>query len=371
MFRKTVLAAAAAAAFVAGAVPGAVRAETSLTYGSSLPAPHVIHEKALAPFFERVAEDTGGALRWELIPGGTMGSVKEAVQTVEDGIVDSGLVLDIYTRQELPVTSMFADMIALPDDFIVFAAAANEMQLVACEACRTERADKGLVSLAYYAPDPYLLMCADDTRGYDDLQNKKTRASGRMGVLVETFGATTVTIPSSEVYEALQRGQASCSVASAAWLESYNLSDVVTNIIDLPMGSYFNAGLLYMNKATFDGLPEDHKAAIRGNLAKLVADALFAYRTQSGAALAEAQRKGVALVEPDQKLTEALAEFRDGEIANTVATAEEAGLDGAAERVETFMALVGKWRGIVAETGDDEAAFADALDREIFSRAEF
>ncbi|MEW5423809.1 C4-dicarboxylate TRAP transporter substrate-binding protein [Amorphus sp. 3PC139-8] len=373
MAKSPLLAVGAAVGFAAAALAhtAPAAADTNLTYGSTLPAPHVVHEKGLAPFFERIEQQTNGALSWEILPGGAMGGVKEAVQTIEDGVVDSGLVLDIYTRQEVPITSMFADMIAIPDDFLVYAAAANEMQLLDCQACIDERTDRDLIAMAYYAPDPYLLMCSDGSRTYADLQNKKTRASGRMGVLIDSFGATTVTIPSSEVYESLQRGQAACSVASSAWLDSYGLSDVVTTVIDLPMGSYFNAGLLYMNKSVYDDLTEDEQTAIRDNLAGLVADTLFAYRAEGQSAVDAAKAKGVEFVEPDSEMVEALVEFRKGELQNTIETAEKAGIEGAQERVDAFMSLVEKWRQIVAETGDDKQAFTEALNREIFSKATF
>lgn len=344
-------------------------AETNLTYGSTLPAPHVVHRAGLAPFFQRVEDSTGGELKFELIPGGAMGSVKETIQMLSDNVTDAGLLLDIYARQELPITSMFSDMITLPDDFIVFAAAANEMQLVACTECQEERAETGVAALAYYGPDPYRLMCRDDTVSYADLANKKTRATGRLGVLVQNFGATTVTIPSSEVYESLQRGQADCTVASTAWLDSYSLSDVVETVIDLPMGSYFNAGLLLMNADVWNGLPDAQKQAVKDNLAELIVDTLFAYRDEGNAAMEKAKAAGVKIVEPDQAFVDAITAFRRGEIEFTIEAADKAGVPGAPERIETYMALVEKWRGIMADVGDDREAFIDALNREVFSKA--
>ncbi|MEO4042985.1 C4-dicarboxylate TRAP transporter substrate-binding protein [Hoeflea sp. CAU 1731] len=362
--KNILMALAALAAMAAPAV-----AETNLTYGSTLPAPHVVHRAGLAPFFERIEAGTDGELVFELIPGGAMGSVKETIQMLSDNVTDAGLLLDIYARQELPITSMFSDMITLPDDFIVFAAAANEMQLVACAECQEERAETGVTALAYYGPDPYRLMCRGATDSYAALSNKKTRATGRLGVLMQEFGATTVTIPSSEVYESLQRGQADCTVASTAWLDSYSLSDVVETVIDLPMGSYFNAGLLLMNAKVWNGLPDGLKMAIKDNLAELVVDTLFAYRDEGEAAMEKAREAGVKIVAPDPAFVEAIAAFRKGEIEFTIEAAEKAGVPGAPDRIKTYMALVEKWRGIMEEVGDDRQAFVDALNREVFSKA--
>lgn len=365
---KLVLAAAAVVMGLASAT--AARAGTDLTYGSFLPAPHLVHREGLEPFFERVKKDSGGEIDWTLVPGGAMGGTKEAVQVVRDRVVDGGLLLDIYQRRELPVSSMFADLIVLPDDFMIYAAAANEMQLIRCAACIAEKAGQNMVALAYYAPDPYKLMCRDETGSLADLRNKKTRATGRLGVLMQHFGATPVTITSSEVYEALERGQADCTVASNAWLKSYNLKDVVTSIIDLPMGSYFNAALLVMNKDRLAGLSDAEKQAIVKNLPKLVVDALFAYRAESRQALDAAEQAGVAVHEPDAAMRQALEAFRQGELDNAVAAADAAGIEGARQRIDTYLGLVEKWRGIFEKAGGDRAAIEAALRDEVFSKLE-
>lgn len=357
-----------ASAMVLASMAGA---ETTLTYGSTLPAPHLAHREGLEPFFERVSEATNGELKFDLLPGSALGSVKEAVQMLEDNVADAGLLLDVFTRQELPITSMYDDLIVVADDFIVFAAASNEYQLVVCEDCQAERTAKNIVSMAYYAPDPYRLMCRDDTSTFEQLQNKKTRATGRNGMLLQALGATTVTITSAEVYESIQRGQADCTVASAAWLESYNLKDVVKTVVDLPMGTYFNAGIWVMNLETWQGLPEDQQKTMQDNMAELVVDMLFTYRDESESALAAAKAAGVTVVEPDQALRDGLAEFRKGEIEHAIEAAANAGVDNAEERIDTFLALVEKWRGIMDEVGDDRAAFIAALNREVYSKAKF
>ncbi|QIE54384.1 hypothetical protein G5B40_02380 [Pikeienuella piscinae] len=371
--RMLLMSAPIAIAIAVGATfAGAAQAETHLTYGSTLPAPHLAHHAALEPFFERVSDATDGAVTWEIMPGGTMGGVKEVVQMLRDNVTDSGLILDLFTRRELPVTSTVSDLITLPDDFIVYGAAANEFQLIACPECVAERSEQNIVGLAYYGPDPYRLMCRDQTRTYADLQNKKTRATGRLGVLMQEFGATTVTIPSSEVYESLQRGQADCTAASTAWLDSYNLKDVVETVIDLPMGSYFNANIMSMNAEVYHGLSESERAAINENLAGLVVDVMLAYKKEGDAGLDNAVASGVELVQPDERLLTALAAFRKGEVENTIATAEAAGVKNARKMVETYLSLVEKWRAILSEIGvDDREAFVAALNREVFSKAKF
>ncbi|MEX2517826.1 MAG: C4-dicarboxylate TRAP transporter substrate-binding protein [Paracoccaceae bacterium] len=357
---------------LAGTLAGAAQADTHLTYGSTLPAPHLAHHAALEPFFKRVADATDGVVTWEILPGGTMGGVKEVVQMLRDNVTDSGLILDLFVRQELPVTSTISDLITLPDDFIVYGAAANEFQLVACPGCVAERTAQNIVGLAYYGPDPYRLMCRDGTRSFADLQSKKTRATGRLGVLMQEFGATTVTIPSSEVYESLQRGQADCTAASTAWLDSYNLKDVVKTVIDLPMGSFFNANIMSMNADVYHGLSESERAAINSNLAGLVVDVMYAYKKEGDAGLENAVAAGVELVQPDEEFLAALETFRKGEVENTIATAEAAGVKNPREMVETYLSLVEKWRGILAEIGEnDREAFIAALDREVFSKAKF
>jgi TRAP-type transport system periplasmic protein len=357
-----------AAAGIAIVAASAAQAETKLTYGSYVPAPHVIHKAGLTPFFKRVEKDTNGSLTYELFSGGAMGGPKEALQTVKDNVVDSALIVDVYLKRDLPISTAISDLFILADSPLVYAAASNETHLLNCPECVKEKANHNMVALGFYSTGTYHLMCNRDIHTLKDAQGVKTRASSRNGALAQHWGMTPVSVTTAEMYEAMQRGQADCTLGAKAWLTSYGLKDVVKSVVSTPNGAYFGALFMNMNKDRWDSLTKDERAAIIKNLPKLVSDTVYSYMADGEKSLAEAVKKGAVVNEADDALKASLAEFRKGEIAASIAKANKAGVKNAEDIINRFLASVEKWNKIVADTGGDQAKYEAALWTEVFSK---
>jgi len=357
-----------AAAGVALAAASVAQAETKLTYGSYVPAPHVIHKAGLEPFFKRVEKDTNGSLSWELFSGGAMGGPKEALQTVKDNVVDAALIVDVYLKRDLPISTAISDLFILADSPLVYAAASNETHLLNCPECIKEKANHNMVALAFYSTGTYHLMCNKPIFTLKDAQGVKTRASSRNGALAKHWGMTPVSVTTAEMYEAMQRGQADCTLGAQAWLTSYGLKDVVKSIVSTPNGAYFGALFMDMNKDRWEGLTTDERAAMLNNMPQLVSDTVYSYMADGDKAVAEAVKKGAVVKEADDALKASLAEFRKGEIAASIAKANKAGVKNAEDIINRFLASVEKWNKIVADTGGDQAKYQEALRREVFSK---
>lgn len=356
----------AASALVWATMGSAVAGE--LTYGSPFPENHVLHSQALKPFFERIADETNGSVTWKMLVGGAMGGPLEALNIVKNQIVDSSVIMDLYMRADLPVSSAVADLFVVADDLLVFAAASNETFLVGCDQCKAELDRHNILGLAYYASGPYVLMCREPVTSLEDLQGKKVRASTRMGALMQHMGATPVSITSSEMYEAIQRGQADCTVGGAAWLESYNLKDVISSVVEEPLGVYYSGLFMNLSKGAWQGLSEDERAVIRRNLSQLTADAIFGDYEEGLKAIGEATAAGAKVYGAPEDFKRSLAQFRSGEFDYAVSKAKEAGVDDPEALLKMFLENVEKWRAIVAQTGPNKEAYRDALEREIFSK---
>lgn len=353
------------AAAVGFAQPVAAR---DLSYASPLPAAHVNHTAGLEPFFERLREKTDGELDYELFVGGAMGGPKETLKAVRDYVADSAQITPAYLVSDIPLSASLAAMMVLADDPKVFAAAYNDTMLVGCEACREEYTQHNIEPLAWYSTGTYYLMCSSPVTSIAEASGKKIRATSRMGELVEGWGAVPVSITTSEMYEAMQRGQADCTVGSASWLNDYNLKDVVRSVVDAPLGAYMGSQIFNMNADVWSDLSDEHRAAVLENLPGLVADIVFANVTDSEAALETLKAEGVPLTPGDEALTTSLQEIRAGEYDKAIADGEEAGIASIADVVGRLRDNVEKWRAIVAETGDDKEAYRQALWEEIYSK---
>jgi TRAP-type C4-dicarboxylate transport system substrate-binding protein len=243
---------------IAFAQPAA--SQQRLTYASYIPAGHVIHTAGLEPFFDHVEQATDGALTFELFPGGAMGGGKAMLSVVRDRIVDSALIIDIYIKRELPASNAISELALLGEDTMVMNGAVNEVQLLGCSACETERERNDVEGLAFNSTTRFYLMCSRPVGKLADIDGLKVRAIGPFGFWIEALGGAPVSLTSAEIYEGMQRGQIDCTVGSLAWLTSYNLIDVVTDIVDLPMGTYHGAMVFDMNVDTWEALSEEQRA---------------------------------------------------------------------------------------------------------------
>src|SRR3546814_20659815 len=99
-----------------------------------------------------------------------------------------------------------------------------------------------------------------------------------MGQLVAALGGTPVNITSAEFYEALQRGQADCTLGPLPWLKSYTLWDLVKYVSAEPFGTYHGTNFINMRTGTWKKLSKQEKAAIRDNLAQATPDMAEGYQ---------------------------------------------------------------------------------------------
>lgn len=367
-FYRNILAAIGVGALLSTSIPITSFAQTKLTFGSYLPEPHLMHKVGLEPLFQRIKEQTNGELEWELFVGGAMGGAKESLASIRDNIVDSSIVVDFYHRKDIAASLSMSDLITLTDDPKVFAAAMNETQLLECPQCTKEYDHNNVKPLAFVANGSYRLMCTDKIGTLSELENSKIRGAGRVGALAKALGGTPVSITTAEMYEGLQRGQVDCTIASADWLDSYNLKDVVQTIVDMPIGGYFGLQVMNLNKNRWEELSDSERTVVLKNMPKLIADVTYKSLESGDIALEAAKKAGAKFLAPDDKFKSAIEAFRKTEIPASVEKATGSGVEDAQNLLDTFMGNVEKWRKIVAQTNGDQDKYENALWEEIFSK---
>ncbi|SFJ16339.1 C4-dicarboxylate TRAP transporter substrate-binding protein [Albimonas pacifica] len=358
------------AAAVAAMAPA--QAET-YTYGSFLQPTAVTMRDGQIPFFERVKERTGGEVEFESFWGGSMGGPKELLGAIDDAVLDSGLIVDVYTKKALPHSSVISSAFILADDSLAWGAAVNEWQLLGCEGCKDDFADNGQIGLAWYSTTPYVLQCTSPVSTLEDLKGKKVRSVSRLADLMSAMGAVPVSVTVAEMYEAMQRGQVDCALGSPNYLNTYNIKDFVTSIIETPIGGYVSTLTLSVNLDAWDAMGEENRQVILDEIPQLLADIKWASFADDAAGIAETKEKGGQVVQPDQAFLDKLEEMRANEWEAVIAQAKEDGVQDAEQTVASFRAILEKWQGIVAEIDHDEAGrktFEEALRREIFSKVQ-
>ncbi len=368
----------AGAALAAFALTAHIANARELVYSSSVGAKHPVHTAGLEPFFERVTKETDGSLTFKLFPGGTLASGKTTLNAIRNGTVDMGLLADIYTPNELPVSALISDLAVYGKDARVMTGAVNQTLLLDCPECKKDYTEEKVLPIASYALTPYHLMCGDvQIVTAADWQGKKLRGTGAMGVLAAGMGATPVNITSAEIYEAQQRGQVDCVMGPLPWLKTYSLWDLVKTVSNSKLGTYHGTNFINFRTDTWKKLSKKEKQAIGDNVVQAVVDIARAYEDDDHNIRKEAEAKGIKWLAVDQSFKDAVEELRSQDAARVIELAKSRGVKDPEPIVETFTANIKKWTDIVNDIGpgywgDAEwKKYGEALDAEVFSKVEY
>ncbi len=98
----------------------------------------------------------------------------------------------------------------------------------------------------------------------DDVKGLKIRGGSReMDLMLKQAGGIISSVPSNEIYAAMQTGSLDAAVTSSTSLISFRLEEISKAITTGKMGSFwFMFEPLLMSKAVFDSLPADQQKAI-------------------------------------------------------------------------------------------------------------
>lgn len=218
---------------------------------------HVQDTKSMTPFSKEAAELTDNRVTFQIYPGGALGGAKETYDNISTGIMDAGWGLQGYNAGKFPVHSV----LQLP-----FLTGGNgaELSIVAQKLydefpeIQEEYSDVKL--LWVHAADPYAIMTkGKEVKSFEDVKGLKLRTpSVEAGKMIESWGATPVSLPAPDIYDAMQKGVIDGGVLPIAAIKDFNLFDVVDYVA---LGD-FNTSLYYvsMNKNSWNKIsPEDQK----------------------------------------------------------------------------------------------------------------
>ena len=265
----TRLAALAAAAFaltlpLAGASLATAQ-EVVLKFEHFLPAVSIEHKTWIAPWAERVGKATGGKLKIDVFPAMQLGGkAPQLYDQTKDGVIDIAWTVAGYTPGRFPRLEVFE----LP-------------WMAHAEAARTSKAlwdywfeyaqdeTRDVKVLAVFAHGKGTLFTKNKpVRLPGDLAGLKIRVPTRMiNSTLTLLGASPQGIPAPGVPEALAKGVVDGVMFPYEVVPAFKV-DELTNQVTEFMGDralYTAVFLLVMNKARYESLPADIRAAIDAN----------------------------------------------------------------------------------------------------------
>nr|WP_321460464.1 TRAP transporter substrate-binding protein [uncultured Cohaesibacter sp.] len=248
------LGAALGSALVASIVP-AHAAELKLAHFASTQYP--LHTGLFVPLSENIAKETGGSLTIRVYPGGELGAGPvEQYDRVVDGVADIAYTLPGYTASQFKQTLLIELPGVVSADQDPTAKFWAHVDLVDKEFRRTK-----LLGL-WTNPASVLLTNKKPIRSLKDVEGLKIRVSSRnVGRVAESWGATPVSMPITEVYNSLATGVIDGVLVDSSVLDSFKLNEVA-NYLTKGMNSTSSPQMLLMNRDSWNALSEDEQTAM-------------------------------------------------------------------------------------------------------------
>jgi len=217
---------------------------------------HPFEKNVFAVFADRVEAITNGAVTVHVYSGGELGAgPAEQYNRVVDGAADIVYGLPGYTASLFPKTNLI-ELPGVITEETGTKAVLDNLDLIASEYQRTPL-------LGFWTNGENILYMRDTpVRTLADIAGKKIRVPSRnAGLLIEAWGGTPVSMPVTDIYNAMQTGILDGAFVDGTATFAFNLSEV-TQYITMGMDSSISGFFLLMNRDSFNELSEEQQAQI-------------------------------------------------------------------------------------------------------------
>ena len=272
------IAATAAALALAGMSHGA-RAQESieLKFGYPPPTTTPYYEGNAVPWQKAVEEGSGGTVKVTFFPGGSVANFRNVYDRVLNGVVDLGYGAlqdqgDQFARSGVGAVPFETENAVQTSVALwrIFAAGVTAQEF------------SSIKLLGIWGFPPNSLHSAKPISKPEDLKGVKLLVqTGLLGQAATLYGATPVTLTVAEMYQGLERGTANAIILGWTAIGIYKLDEVTKYHLDLPLGT--SIGYQFMNKASYEKLPQKGRDAIDRASGEVLSRAMGVTSDRSGA----------------------------------------------------------------------------------------
>jgi TRAP-type transport system periplasmic protein len=211
-------------------------------------------------FAAEVEKRTNGSLKFEIYPGSSLMKTVAQFSALRKGALDMSLYPLAYAGgevQELNI-GLMPCMVTSYDQGMAWKKAEVGRELVKLLDA------KGVKIVTWIWQAGGTAARANPIVEPADVKGLKIRGGSReMDLMLKEAGGIISSVPSNEIYAAMQTGSLDAAVTSSTSLISFRLEEIAKNVTDGRNGSFwFMLEPLLMSKAIFDALPADQQKAI-------------------------------------------------------------------------------------------------------------
>ncbi|MDB5362774.1 MAG: C4-dicarboxylate transporter [Rhodospirillales bacterium] len=211
-------------------------------------------------FAQEVEKKTNGALKFEIYPGSSLMKTNSQFSAMRKGALDISLYPLAYAGGEVQEVNigLMPCLVTSYEQGLAWKKAPIGTELLKL------LDDKGIKILTWVWQSGGVASRANAVVAPDDTKGLKIRGGSReMDLMLKQAGGIISSVPSNEIYAAMQTGSLDAAVTSSTSLISFRLEEISKNLTTGRGKSFwYMLEPLLMSKAIFDALPKDQQTAI-------------------------------------------------------------------------------------------------------------
>jgi TRAP-type C4-dicarboxylate transport system substrate-binding protein len=252
-------------------------------------------DRLVRRFAAEVEKRSKGALKFEIYPGSSLMKTMAQFSSMRKGALDMALIPLSYAGGEIPELNIGL----MPGLVVSYEQAASwKTKPVGAELNRI-LLDKGIVLISWIWQAGGVASRGKPVVEPEDAKGLKIRGGSReMDMILKDAGAAVVTLPSNEIYAAMQTGAMDAAMTSSTSFISFRLEEVAKALTTGRTGAYwFMFEPLMMSKSVFDKLSKDQQATLLAVGAEMEKFALESAKKDDVEVAAVYQKAGAKVVD--------------------------------------------------------------------------
>lgn len=243
---------------------GTAHAATTLKISHQFPGGTIdkgdFRDRLCRMFAAEIAKRSGGDLTADIYPNSSLIKTNAQFSAMRKGALDVSLYPMPYAGGEVPETNIGL----MPGLVMNYDQGLRWKKEPVGKALSDFLADKGILLLTWVWQAGGVASRSRPIVAPEDVKGMKVRGGSReMDMVLQTAGASVLSVPSNEIYAAMQTGACDAGITSSTSLISFRLEEVSKSLTSGAGASYwFMLEPLMMSKAIFDKLPKNHQDII-------------------------------------------------------------------------------------------------------------
>ena len=243
---------------------GTAHAATTLKISHQFPGGTIdkgdFRDRLCRVFAAEVAKRSGGEIAAEIYPNSSLIKTNAQFAAMRKGALDISLYPMPYAGGELPETNIGL----MPGLVSTYDQGLSWKTKPIGKALTDFLADKGIILLTWVWQAGGVASRSRPIVAPEDAKGLKVRGGSReMDMVLQTAGAAVLSVPSNELYAAMQTGACDAGITSSTSLISFRLEEVAKSLTSGAGASYwFMLEPLMMSKSIFDALPKNQQDII-------------------------------------------------------------------------------------------------------------